>query len=117
VAWIAVLLRGKSKDCDRLKTMTENVEKEILDDVRKWLDEQIAPLSQKATMDNTEVAYRRVRARIAKGYHDRGIAELPDTYENSRARELDIKNQGNRNTSTGIAAAYAIELRSIDTMR
>ena len=67
--------------------MTENVEKEILEEVMTWLDEEIAPLSKKATMNNTEMAYRRVRARIDKGFADRGIKELPDTYENSRARE------------------------------
>jgi hypothetical protein len=98
--------------------MTENVEKEILEDVMKWLDEEIAPLSRKATMNNTELAYRRVRARIDKGLADRGIRELPDTYENSRARELDIKDQGERGTSVSISTSYAIELaRSIDPMK
>jgi hypothetical protein len=94
--------------------MTENVEKEILEEVMEWLNEEIAPLSKKATMNNTEMAYRRVRARIDKGFADRGLKELPDTYENSRARELAIKNQGDRNTSVGMSAAYAVELANKD---
>ena len=90
--------------------MTENIEKEILEEVMTWLDEEIAPLSKKATMNNTEMAYRRVRARIDKGFADRGIKELPDTYENSRARELKVLDQRERGTSVSISTAYAIEL-------
>ena len=94
--------------------MTVNIEKEILEEVMTWLNEEIAPLSKKATMNNTEMAYRRVRARIDKGFADRGVRELPDTYENSRAREVAIKDQGERGTSVSISTAYAIELARRD---